>query len=49
MSLKYDHFRFYWAAVILKKIVYMQRHHDLSVGILNDKPAFSTVIDIFEK
>ena len=51
MSLKYDTFRFYWELLLLKKrlnSVYTKVSY-LSAGILNDKSAFSPVIDIFEK
>ena len=51
MSLKYDNFRFYWTPVTEKisLVVSLQKVSYLFAGILNDKSAFSSVIDIFEK
>jgi len=49
MSLKYDNFRFYWAVSgkTLNSVYAMVSY--LYAGILNDKLAFSLVIDIVEK
>ena len=51
MLLKYDNFRFYLAVVTEKRLnsacLYAKVSY-LSAGILNDKSAFSPVIDIFE-
>ena len=53
MSLKYDNFRFYWAAVTEKHVYIVSTVYAkvscLSSVILNDKSAFSLVIDILEK
>ena len=52
MSLKYDNFRFYWTPVTEKisLVVSLQKVSYLNfAGILNDKLAFSSIIDIFEK
>ena len=50
LLLKYDKNRFYWAVVTEKRLnsVYTKVTY-LSAGILNNKSAFSPVIDIFEK
>ena len=50
MLLKYDNFRFYSAVVTEKTFnsVYTKVSY-LSAGILNDKSAFSSVIEFFEK
>ena len=50
MPLKYDNFRFDWPVVSEKtfNIVYVKVSY-LSAGILNDKSAFSPVIDILKK
>ena len=49
MSLKHDNFKFFWAVVTKKRLnsVYAKVSY-LFAGILNDKSAFSPVIDIFE-
>ena len=51
MSLKYDNFQFYWTVVTEKKRLssVFAKVSYLSAGILNDKLAFSPVIDILEK
>ena len=51
MSFKYDNFRFYCAVVTVEKRLNRvnRKVSFLSAGILNDKSAFSPVIDIFEK
>ena len=51
MTLKYDKFKFYWAAVTEKKIsnsVY-KKGLSLSAQILNKKSAFSPATVVFEK
>ena len=45
--MKYDNFSFDWAFVIEKSL--NTKVSNLSAGILNDKSAFSPVIDIIEK
>ena len=52
MSLKHDNFNFDWIVVTVKNVYLVFIHAKvsyLSSVILNDKSAFSLVIDIFEK
>ena len=50
MTLKYDKFKIYWAAVTEKTSNSVYREGPfLSAQILNEKSAFSPATDVFEK
>ena len=52
MTLKYDKFKFYWAAFTEKKKTLNSVNREgpsLSAQILNEKSAFSPATDVFEK